>query len=164
MIEVAESEPDSLVRQVQLGLSEAGYFDGAIDGVLGDETAAAIRAFEAERELPVTGEPNLGLLAAVSDAMPAPEPALAPAALEEVIVAAVAEPTATEQAVAGPAAVSTVAEIQAALNTAGYGPLEVDGVMGPRTRGALDQFALSRGLEGQGMTPAVLRALGEAAR
>ncbi|MEM8663489.1 MAG: peptidoglycan-binding domain-containing protein [Pseudomonadota bacterium] len=152
VIDASAPEPDSLVQRVQESLSEAGYFDGAADGVLGDDTAIAIKSFEMERGLPVTGEPSLALLAAVSE--PAP-------GLEETVVAAIAveEPAAP----AAPRTVSTVPQIQAALNATGYGPLEVDGVMGPRTRDALAQFARSRGLADEGMTPAVLRALGEAA-
>lgn len=44
-----------LVAEVQGILSGQGYYSAEIDGLQGAETAAAIRRFEAERSLPVTG-------------------------------------------------------------------------------------------------------------
>ena len=44
-----------LVRSVQLELNRLGYRRGGVDGVMGRQTAAAIREFEASRGLPVDG-------------------------------------------------------------------------------------------------------------
>jgi len=53
-----------------------------------------------------------------------------------------------------------VSRIQAALNVAGYGPLEVDGWMGPKTAGALTRYQAAEGLEQTGEAdPATLAAL-----
>ena len=41
----------------------AGYDPGPVDGLFGDRTAAAIRAFERDAELPVTGQPSETILA-----------------------------------------------------------------------------------------------------
>lgn len=49
------AEPQIEVQLVQRGLSELGYSPGAVDGVLGEATRNAIREFEADRGLPVTG-------------------------------------------------------------------------------------------------------------
>ncbi len=46
---------DPRVRAVQKVLAELGYAPGRIDGILGEETRRAIRAFERDREMPVTG-------------------------------------------------------------------------------------------------------------
>jgi peptidoglycan hydrolase-like protein with peptidoglycan-binding domain len=61
--QVARSEttgsigPDvATVRHVQTGLSELGYLPGPIDGTLGETTRQAIKEFEGDRRLPVSGE------------------------------------------------------------------------------------------------------------
>lgn len=54
-----------VVRQVQLGLYARGYYTGAIDGIAGPMTAAAITAFERDSGLPVTGRVTDGLLNAL---------------------------------------------------------------------------------------------------
>ena len=43
------------IRLVQTGLSELGYTPGPVDGVLGEQTKQAIRTFEQDRRLEVTG-------------------------------------------------------------------------------------------------------------
>lgn len=146
----ADSGPDGLVERIQTSLAARGYYDGEVDGYLTTETVEAIELFEADAGLAVTGEPSLTLLTAVSEpietvAVVDPEP-------EQVDVTPAA-PT--------PRRVTNVAEIQAALNSHGYGPLTVDGVMGPRTQEALAHFAASRGIPDNGVTPGVLRALAE---
>ncbi|MEM9221507.1 MAG: peptidoglycan-binding domain-containing protein [Pseudomonadota bacterium] len=145
-------QSDPMVLKVQTGLLEAGYFAGDANGILEDDTAVAIRRFEQERGLPVTGRPSLGLLAAISEPLPEVEPEN-PGPLQTVAAPATAL---SEPASPTP---GTVPQIQAALNAAGYGPLEVDGVMGPRTKDALAQFARTNGLSPQGVTPAILDAL-----
>ncbi|MEM0905999.1 MAG: peptidoglycan-binding domain-containing protein [Pseudomonadota bacterium] len=152
--------PSALVLKVQSALADSGYYGDAIDGDLGPGTRDAIVAFERDRGLEETGEPSVALLAALS----APEPAdptgrdVARAVLEGEAIVEVAAPEPRR------AVLSSVTEIQSALNSAGFGPLTVDGVMGPKTQDALSQFAQQRGLESAGMTPALLRALAQEAR
>jgi hypothetical protein len=43
-------------RAVQAALAWRGYYSGRIDGVMGPETRSAIRAFQKQQGLPVTGE------------------------------------------------------------------------------------------------------------
>jgi peptidoglycan hydrolase-like protein with peptidoglycan-binding domain len=43
------------IRQVQERLQELGYYDGAIDGIPGPNTAEAMREYQQARGLPVTG-------------------------------------------------------------------------------------------------------------
>lgn len=45
----------SVVRQVQLGLRSYGYYQGAIDGVVGPATKTAIVKFQTDYNLKVTG-------------------------------------------------------------------------------------------------------------
>jgi hypothetical protein len=53
---------DSLVSEVQEMLANAGYNPGPIDGVLGGQTRAAIRDYQADHGLPITGQLDSPLL------------------------------------------------------------------------------------------------------
>jgi hypothetical protein len=53
----------SLVLQVQRRLARAGYYHGAIDGVVGGGTRSAVRAYERSHRLPVDGVIDNNLLA-----------------------------------------------------------------------------------------------------
>lgn len=58
------AEPaDQLVEQTEIALSNKGYGTGPINEVIEPETADAIRAYQQQRGLPVTGEPSEDLLA-----------------------------------------------------------------------------------------------------
>jgi hypothetical protein len=52
-------------QAVQSALARRGYYRGAIDGVLGPETRNAIRAFQAQRGLAVTGQIDNNLIRAL---------------------------------------------------------------------------------------------------
>jgi len=54
---------NSVVVEVQKRLARGGYYRGAIDGVIGDETRRAIRAYERGHGLPVDGRLDRQLLA-----------------------------------------------------------------------------------------------------
>lgn len=54
-------EAESVIRAVQQSLARLNYRPGAADGVMGQATAGAIRAFERDRQLPETGRVS-GLL------------------------------------------------------------------------------------------------------
>ncbi len=53
----------SIVVEVQKRLARAGYYRGAIDGVIGNDTRRAIRAYERGHGLPVDGQLDQQLLA-----------------------------------------------------------------------------------------------------
>ncbi len=55
----------SSTRAVQAALAWRGYYSGRIDGVMGPETATAIRSFQAHQGLPVTGQIDSGLMDAL---------------------------------------------------------------------------------------------------
>lgn len=52
-------------QELQRRLTAAGFDTEGADGVIGTRTIEAIKAFQASRGLPVTGEPSLALLAAL---------------------------------------------------------------------------------------------------
>lgn len=54
----ATTHADDTIRQVQKKLVTMGYYEGAVDGEFGSQTAAAIRRFQLAENLRVTGEPN----------------------------------------------------------------------------------------------------------
>ena len=57
------------VVELQERLSAGGYDTGPADGIPGARTAAAIRSFEGDRNLPVQGEASLPVLQALRDAV-----------------------------------------------------------------------------------------------
>ena len=63
--QVIPSLPSELVVQIQQALSNAGYRLGELDGKLGPATLAAVKKFQGDRHLPVTGKPDDITLAAL---------------------------------------------------------------------------------------------------
>jgi peptidoglycan hydrolase-like protein with peptidoglycan-binding domain len=60
-------ESKSLVSAIQAGLKNYGYDDIVIDGVMGNQTSNAIKRFELDYGLQITGEPSNSLLKKLSD-------------------------------------------------------------------------------------------------
>jgi hypothetical protein len=50
------------VSAVQSALAKLGYYNGAIDGALGDQTEAALARYQQDRDLSVSGTPDLTTL------------------------------------------------------------------------------------------------------
>jgi N-acetylmuramoyl-L-alanine amidase len=50
-----QHEKGAIVSEVQSELAKLGYYRGAIDGVVGDETQAALARYQEDRDLSVTG-------------------------------------------------------------------------------------------------------------
>ena len=63
-----ESVDRGLVREIQRELQDRGYDIGATDGVLGPTTRNAIRTYQADAGLPVTGEASASLLRSLQSA------------------------------------------------------------------------------------------------
>jgi peptidoglycan hydrolase-like protein with peptidoglycan-binding domain len=61
-----DAEQRATVRRVQTGLAELAYSPGAVTGEMNDETRAAIRAFQRDRNMPETGEVSDRLIAELS--------------------------------------------------------------------------------------------------
>jgi len=58
-------ESGSLAQDVQAELRRQGYYRGRIDGVIGPRTREAIRSFQEDRGLPITGRIDRALLRAM---------------------------------------------------------------------------------------------------
>jgi peptidoglycan hydrolase-like protein with peptidoglycan-binding domain len=122
---------DTLVEALQTALRDRGFYAGPIDGVAGNATASAIRAFESESGMEETGRATAQLLALAlnQSAKARPEPA----------------------EIAAPASVGSlgqdrIAAVQSALSRAAYGQITPDGVLGPQTRDAIRRFQADHGL------------------
>ncbi|MCV3735686.1 peptidoglycan-binding protein (plasmid) [Rhizobium sp. TRM96647] len=160
-------QPNELVLDIQTELARQGFYAGDPDGRLQEETVSAIRRFQQERGLSLTGTPDAGLLAALlADApqqvavLPTERPldtggasekgteidpvAAAIRAAEADTVAAPAAASATPApapAPAGPGPSSAlVMKIQKGLSNIAYADITVDGVAGSRTREAIRAF------------------------
>jgi len=53
--------PAALIRKIQQGLADQGFFLGAIDGVFGPKTEQAIRAYQKSADLFIDGSPSQSL-------------------------------------------------------------------------------------------------------
>ncbi|MFO1055912.1 MAG: peptidoglycan-binding protein [Dongiaceae bacterium] len=129
----ASSFPPGLVSDTQAELRQRGYAIAAVTGQLDDATAAAIRQYQADARLAVTGEPSDALLARLREA--------------------------TDRS--GADYRTQVKAIQAALNARGYDAGPEDGALGPRTRDAIRTWQADAGLPVTGEASArLLAALG----
>jgi peptidoglycan hydrolase-like protein with peptidoglycan-binding domain len=120
----------ALVVLIQDRLDRAGYDPGPVDGRFGGRTQAALREFEADAGLPVTGQPSRTALAAleqhlaVRSTTPQPEPKPQVAALPPEPVTPPPPPAARAPAAQAPAA-AIPAPAPAAPATASATPVRV---------------------------------------
>lgn len=126
---------DPVVERVQGVLKSLDFYAGDVDGLNGPATERAIRTFQERNGLEVTGKIDQPLLQALggSDTTGAiaPIPTEAPAARTESNAA-------------------LVKQVQQGLRAFGSADIEVDGVMGSRTRNALREFQSLFGLPEDG--------------
>jgi peptidoglycan hydrolase-like protein with peptidoglycan-binding domain len=118
------------VISLQTSLSQAGFYNGPIDGVFGPATEDAIRQFQSQQGLEpdgIVGPATRSLLLGqgVSSQSYAP-----------------GSGSLLQLGARGPA----VTELQTQLQNTGYFPGAIDGVFGPTTEDAVKQFQVARGL------------------
>jgi peptidoglycan hydrolase-like protein with peptidoglycan-binding domain len=53
---------NATISAIQSELARLGYYNGAVDGVLGDETEAALARYQQDHDISVTGTVNAGTL------------------------------------------------------------------------------------------------------
>ncbi|MCP4329585.1 MAG: peptidoglycan-binding protein [Alphaproteobacteria bacterium] len=127
---------------IQEELAAHGYQPGPADGVMGSQTVAAIRAYQSDAGLPVTGVASKELLDHMKFVLPK--------------VYAGDTPPGQASAVY----LGLVEEVQIELQKRGYYVGIVDGDEGPRTREAITRFQRDAGLPASGRADAlVLRQL-----
>jgi peptidoglycan hydrolase-like protein with peptidoglycan-binding domain len=125
------------VADIQRGLATRGYYDGAVDGIYGPKTDAAVRDFAQSAHITIGSEPNEALLqsivrSAVKETKPAPA-----ASMPRVRYDPIAD-------LIGPS--SRILAVQRTLTDFGYGQIEPTGVPGPETVAAIEKFERARRL------------------
>ncbi|WP_029008288.1 peptidoglycan-binding domain-containing protein [Azospirillum halopraeferens] len=137
------ADPD-LIADVQLALRREGYGIATVSGTLDAETRAAIRAYQRDSGLPVTGEPDRRLLAALRDGggMGAGTGAGA---------GSTGGRAAVEPRDAGMSGVDVAREVEARLQNKGFTVGPVDGEIDPQSAEAIRRYQSLRGFEPTGM-------------
>jgi peptidoglycan hydrolase-like protein with peptidoglycan-binding domain len=127
------AQRDARVEAVQAALREVGYYAGPLDGIAGEQTKAAIAAYERKLGWAPTGAASRDLLTAIKAETSAP-----PAPPEAITMGLIGPPAAAPD--------KQVAAVQDALAKAAYGPVRADGVFGRQTRDAIVRFQKDHGL------------------
>jgi peptidoglycan hydrolase-like protein with peptidoglycan-binding domain len=126
-----------LVADIQRGLATRGYYDGAVDGIYGPKTDAAVRDFAQSAHVTVGSEPNEALLqsivrSAVKEIRPAPAASISSSRYDPIAD------------LIGPS--SRVLAVQRTLTDFGYGQIKPTGIAGPETVAAIEKFERARRL------------------
>ncbi|MGE0225976.1 MAG: peptidoglycan-binding protein [Acetobacteraceae bacterium] len=141
--------PPQAVQRVQERLRHNGLYSGAVDGVWGADSAAALQRFQQTHQLQVTGQMNQATAATLG---------IDPRSLLDMTHAERHEqpmrPSSTLQR-------SSIRAVQDRLRALGFYQGATDGIWGPGTQGAIERFQQGRGLQPNGqLNPATVSALG----
>ncbi|MER9298517.1 peptidoglycan-binding protein [Mesorhizobium sp. M0621] len=143
---------DPVVEQVQGILKDLDFYSGTVDGISGPNTRKAIQAYQQKVGLNASGEidalllDQLGATPKTASVVPRPQPrpdtpVAVPVSLQTNSGQANAEQTNTAQA---PDA--RIVKIQAGLKAFGNDDMQLDGVVGARTKSAIKEFQSLFGL------------------
>ena len=123
-----------IVSDVQRELARRGFYDGAVDGVLGGRTDGAIRDFEQAAGLKSTGEPTEALLVTMQRSSVKGKVAAVPLPPRRDTIAEMISPTNSRQIMA----------VQRALSDFGYGQIKATGTFDAETRASIERFERDR--------------------
>jgi peptidoglycan hydrolase-like protein with peptidoglycan-binding domain len=124
---------DKQLQSVQAVLKQLGYYEGAVDGLAGPNTSAAISTYQKKMGLNVSGRVDDKLLKELGIAD---------------ITGSIEQVEPSEQAqVDSP---NRLVKIQAGLKAFGNSGIDTDGQMGARTRAGIKEFQALFGLEQTG--------------
>ncbi len=126
----AEAAVRAYTTALQQSLSDAGFYDGAVDGVYGPATVDAVEALQKTHGLPVTGTVDKATAAALQSDLAAKGGAVAQAA------------------------VASTAAVQQTLKIAGFWDGPVDGQWTPDLTKALKDFQAALGVKPTGTVDA----------
>lgn len=142
--ESARSQAQTIMA-IQRALAARGFYQGAVDGIWGNHTDAAARAFIKATGLKIDATPGESFLRAIKGSQ-----ADAPHAAAEPAVKPAAKP-ATKDPIAGLIGPSKrVLAVQHALADFGYGQIKPTGVNDGQTRAAIEKFERERHLPADG--------------
>jgi peptidoglycan hydrolase-like protein with peptidoglycan-binding domain len=137
----APRTPGEIINDVQRELARRGYYDGAVDGLYGPKTDAAIRDFEQAAGLKPSMEPNEALLQAIMRS-----PAKLVKGTTGATPAVRPTPVRNDAAVERPAPSKRVIALQRALADYGYGQIKPSGIVDAETQAAIEKFERERKL------------------
>jgi peptidoglycan hydrolase-like protein with peptidoglycan-binding domain len=120
----------AMISEAQTELRRRGYAINAITGTANAETVTAVRQYQADARLPITGEVSDGLLQQLRSV----------------------------SADSGAIYRAQVKQVQTALNAAGYAAGPADGALGPRSRAAIGRYQSDNNLAATGEVNAELLA------
>jgi peptidoglycan hydrolase-like protein with peptidoglycan-binding domain len=135
LIERPAPVADKVAMQVQDVLKQLGFYQGAVDGLPGPATTKAIQSYRQSVGLPASAGIDeallnqLGLKPTTSGIVPQPAPR-----------------GATEHGEQGQDQTALTKKVQAGLRAFGNDGIDVDGIMGSRTRSAIREFEAIFGL------------------
>ncbi len=129
-----------IVKGVQRLLGQKGYEPGALDGIVGLGTRAAIMAYEHDNGLPVSGEPSEPLLRHLQGVPPA----------------VAATPHSRQRPLRSPGAEHVVRSVQQSLAQLGYFSGKIDGRSTDETLRAIREFEMDQGMMPTGRISAQL--------
>lgn len=152
--ESVPSPSDPVVERVQSVLRDLDFYSGDVDGLMGPNTHKAIEAYRGKVGLPASGEIDDELLdhlgARQTTSAVTPRPAPAP---RDIVVAplpraapATVETVSIDQPAVAKDADPRVMRVQAGLKAFGHDTMEIDGLMGAKTRTAIKEFQAIFGL------------------
>jgi peptidoglycan hydrolase-like protein with peptidoglycan-binding domain len=162
-LEALPRTPAEIMSEIQRELVHRGFYDGAIDGVHGPKTDAAIRDFEQAAGMKLSLQANEALLQTiVKSGIAAPKTATtaptAPAAAVSATTGSATTPTATAATATAAgagrgdaigdmlASSRRVIGLQRALAQFGYGQIKPTGMVDAETRAAIEKFERERKL------------------
>jgi peptidoglycan hydrolase-like protein with peptidoglycan-binding domain len=153
-----------IIADVQRELARRGYYDGAVDGVYGAKTDAAIRDFEQTLGFKPSGEPSEALLQKImlstAKAKPASAPARKDPSAEMLSPKSAPTPPQPVPQASTPQPSQRIIAIQRALSEFGYGQIRLTGVYDTDTKMAIQRFERDRKLPITGeMSERVIREL-----
>ncbi|MBX3581279.1 MAG: peptidoglycan-binding protein [Rhizobiaceae bacterium] len=141
---------DPTVKEVQRTLSRLNFYDGEVDGLFGPNTRSAIEAYQSKMGLAVTGAVDGSLLDHLGTGSVAPAAVPLPSSRET------AAPIEVSSRL--PARDERVAAVQTGLREFGNEMIEVDGLMGSKTRAAILEFQSLFGLPETGLADEAVQA------
>ena len=121
-----------IVQDIQRELTERGYYDGAVDGLVGPRTGLAMKEFTEKQGIKPAAEPTETLLAQIR---------VAPAR---------SEITASIPPVNPASAATRVLAVQRTLAKLGYGPVKLNALLDRDTKAAIERFERDRALPPSG--------------
>jgi peptidoglycan hydrolase-like protein with peptidoglycan-binding domain len=143
---------DPVLQQVQGALKALGFYSGAVDGLAGPATRAAIESYQRKVGLGISGNVDGALLRQLgldSRAPAIPKPTSRTNAAERADTTGAIKSSAQQSAAPAPAPLSAnarIIRIQAGLRAFGNDDIQLDGVVGARTRAAIKEFQALFGL------------------